>query len=218
MNLSTDILNAVDARYTGLATSDCCLSCGGALEHAAPQPGEIALDLGSGRGNDVLRLAEAVGATGYAYGIDASVGMLAKARRTAEKLGIANASFVASDFEALDLPDTLADLVISNCAINHALDKEATWAEIFRVLKPGGRFVVSDIYALDEVPEAFRTDPAAVAECWAGSVTRDVYMNTLHRAGFTDVRVLEESAPYPKGAIQVASVTLAGRRPSVSPS
>ena len=143
----TPQVQAIDARYSALSSGSCCLSCGGAIDHAKPRPGEICLDLGSGRGQDVLRLAEAVGPDGFAYGLDVAAGMLDTARRTAAKLGVANVAFLQSELERIPLPDKSVDLVISNCTINHAADKPAVWAEIHRVLKNGGRFVVSDIYA-----------------------------------------------------------------------
>ena len=157
------------------------------------------MDLGSGRGRDVLRMAEAVGASGHAFGIDTSEGMLEKARETATRLGVANASFLRADLQSLPLESESVDLVISNCTINHAADKQAVWNEIHRVLKPGGRFVVSDIYATREVPPEFATDAQAIAECWAGAVTREQYFRQLARAGFAQVEVREESDPYPSG-------------------
>jgi len=176
-------------------------------------PGEICVDLGSGRGTDVLRMAEQAGEAGFAYGIDISDGMLATARDNALKFGVTNVKFIRSDLEKLDLSDLTADLVVSNCTINHAADKAAVWSEIFRILKKGGRFVVSDIYAITTVPEEFRNDPVAVAECWAGAVTREEYLETLSIAGFQSVTILEESRPYAKGKVEVSSFTVAGERP-----
>ena len=210
----SDILEAVNERYSSLAGSGCCLSCGGAVNHAEAKPGEVCVDLGSGRGRDVLRLAEAVGPNGHAFGIDASEGMLEKARETAKRLGVANATFLKGDLQSLPLESKSVDLVISNCTINHAADKQAVWNEIHRVLKPGGRFVVSDIYATSEVPQEYAADPQAVAECWAGAATRDQYFHQLAQAGFAHVQVREESDPYPKGKIEVASMTIIGSRPS----
>lgn len=204
---------AIGERYGQLAESSCCLSCGGAIRYAEARPGEVCLDLGSGRGQDVLRLAETVGPAGHAYGLDVSDGMLDKSRRNAAKLGLANVTFLKSPLERIPLPDASVDLVVSNCTINHADDKPAVWSEIHRVLKAGGRFVVSDIYATADVPEAYRADPEAVAECWAGSVRRDVYLSTVAGAGLVGLQVIEESAPYDKGRIQVASFTLAGIKP-----
>ena len=205
---------AIDARYSGLATDSCCLSCGSAVTFAEPRPDEVCVDLGSGRGQDVLRMAEQVGPDGFAYGIDVADGMLAKARRSAEKLGVTNVEFLQGEFESLPLPDGRVDLLISNCSINHSENKPAVWAEIHRVLRPGGRFVVSDIYSLDTVPEEYRSDPEAVAECWAGAVTRQEYFGTLEKTGFADVRVIEESQPYDKGQIRVASLTVSGTKPA----
>jgi ubiquinone/menaquinone biosynthesis C-methylase UbiE len=204
---------AIGERYSGLAEQTCCLSCGGALELADARPGEICVDLGSGRGTDVLRLAGIVGDLGFVYGVDTSKGMIASAKRNAEKLGIKNTSFIESTFESISIVDSSVDLVMSNCAINHAPDKTKVWSEVFRMLKQGGRFVVSDIYSSREVPEEYRNDPEAVAECWAGAVTREEYLTTLINAGFNRVRVIEESAPYSKGKIEVSSFTVTGKRP-----
>jgi ubiquinone/menaquinone biosynthesis C-methylase UbiE len=162
----------------------------------------------------VLRLAEAVGIDGHAYGLDVSDAMLEKSRRNAAKLGLENVTFLKSALECVPLADETVDLVVSNCTINHAEDKTAVWHEIHRVLKPGGRFVVSDIYAIDDVPEAYSTDPEAVAECWAGSVRRELYLSTVAAAGLVGLKVIEESEPYEKGRIRVASFTIAGAKPS----
>jgi ubiquinone/menaquinone biosynthesis C-methylase UbiE len=205
-------IKEINNRYSKLAESECCLSCGGAINYAEPKPGEICVDLGSGRGTDVLRMAELVGETGFVYGIDVSDGMLEKARRNAEKFGVTNVSFVNCELEKLDLPDNLADLVISNCTLNHAADKQAVWDEIYRILKKGGRFVISDIYSIGEIADEYRNDPVAVAECWAGSVTRAEYMQQLEKAGFTTIEIIEESAPYAKGHAEVASFTIAGKK------
>jgi ubiquinone/menaquinone biosynthesis C-methylase UbiE len=205
-------VKAIDARYGELAESSCCLSCGGAVDRAHPQVGEVCVDLGSGRGTDVLRMAEEVGPKGHAFGVDITDKMLEKAKKTAARLGVENATFLKAELDALPLEDGSVDLVISNCTINHAADKEAVWEEIHRVLKPGGRFVVSDIYATAPVPDEYRNDPQAVAECWAGSVTRGEYVMQLADAGFSDVQILEESDPYDKGSIQVVSWTIFGTK------
>ena len=205
-------IKEINSRYSELAESECCLSCGGAINYAEPKKGEICVDLGSGRGTDVLRMAESVGETGFVYGIDISDGMLEKARRNAEKFAATNVSFIRSELEKLELPDKTADLIISNCTLNHAADKQAVWNEIYRILKKGGRFVISDIYATSAIADEYRNDPVAVAECWAGSVTRAEYMQHLERAGFASVEILEESAPYAKGNAEVCSFTIAGKK------
>ncbi len=204
----------INKRYSDLAGTDCCLSCGGAINHAAPGEGEVCVDLGSGRGTDVLRMAEEVGENGFVYGIDISDGMLEKASQNAAKFGVKNVRFVRSELEKMDLPDDVADLIISNCTINHAGDKQAVWNEIFRILKKGGRFVVSDIYATQPIADEYRNDPVAVSECWAGAITREEYMETLKNAGFSKIEIIEESSPYKKGQAEVASFTIAGYKSS----
>lgn len=205
-----DTKNAIDSRYTDLAEKSCCLSCGGAINHAEIQPNEICVDIGSGRGTDVIRMAEQTGDGGFAYGVDMSGGMLEKARKNSDKLGIKNVKFLESNIEEIPLDDNSVDVLISNCTINHATNKDAVWSEVYRILKPGGRFVVSDIYSSEEVPEKYATDPNAIAECWGGSVTKDVYLDTLVNTGFKDLQMLEQSDPYPKGAIEVSSFTIKG--------
>ena len=209
-----DVTRHINLRYTGLAEAPCCLSCGSAVTEAQVRPGEVCIDLGSGRGQDVIRLAEAVGPTGFVYGVDVADGMVRRARRDAAKLGLSNVAFVQADLESLPLAASTAHVVISNCTINHARNKLQVWREIYRVLKPGGRFVVSDIYATEPVAEQYRTDLQAVSECWGGADTRDGYLATLAEAGFGEVRVLEESQPYAKGAIRCVSFTLLGHKPS----
>ncbi len=204
----------INKRYSELAESTCCLSCGGAINYSEARPGEVCVDLGSGRGTDVIRIADLVGNEGFVYGVDISDGMIQKARRTAESLGITNAEFISSPLEHIDLGDNTADLVISNCTINHADDKQAVWNEIFRILKNGGRFVVSDIYAIDPIPDQYKNDPVAISECWAGSVTRSEYIAQLHVAGFSSINIIEESDPYVKGKASVASWTVIGEKPS----
>ena len=205
-------LDTINERYSGLAQSNCCLSCGGALNFAGVSAGEVCIDLGSGRGTDVLRMADSAGPGGFAYGIDVSDGMLEKARENARKFGVSNVRFIKSELEDIGLDDGVADVVISNCTLNHAENKQRVWKEIHRILKKGGRFVVSDIYSTADVPEEYGNDPQAVAECWAGSVTRDEYLRTVTAAGFSDIRILEESKPYPKGKIEVASWTITARK------
>ena len=206
------ITDAINKRYSSLSETTCCLSCGGAINYANPLVGEVCVDLGSGRGNDVVRLAETVGNNGYVYGIDISEGMIAKAQSLIEKFDITNAKIIQSNLENIPLQDNSVDVVISNCTINHASNKQAVWSEIFRILKPAGRFVVSDIYSTSPIADEYRNDPVAVAECWAGAVTRAEYLLMLEEAGFGDIQILEESEPYAKGQAEVASWTIGGRK------
>ena len=205
--------SAINIRYDELAATQCCLSCGGAINFAKASPGEVCVDMGSGRGTDVLRMADQVGESGFVYGIDISEGMIEKARQNAAKFEKGNVSFVHCELEKIELDDGIADLVISNCTINHAADKEAVWSEVYRILKKGGRFVVSDIYATSPISELYHSDPVAVAQCWAGAVTREEYLNTLQTKGFTGIEIIEESKPYIKGKAEVASLTIKGWKP-----
>ena len=200
----------ITKRYSELAESTCCLSCGGAVNHANAKPGEICVDLGSGRGTDAIRLALTVGDKGFVYGVDISEGMIKKALSTAKQLEVKNVDFIFSTLEKISLEDNIADLIISNCTINHSLDKQAVWNEIYRILKKGGRCVISDIYSIDPVPYEYKNDPVAISECWAGSVTRDEYVEQINKAGFYSVDILEESKPYEKGEVMVISCTIEG--------
>jgi arsenite methyltransferase len=202
----------VNIRYSKLAEESCCLSCGSAIEHSKAIRGEVCVDLGSGRGIDAIRLAEEVGETGFVFGIDISDGMIQKAEITASKLGIQNIKFIQTQLDKLPMDDKSIDLVISNCTINHAADKQNVWNEIYRILKKGGRFIVSDIYSTIPVPEIFKNDPEAVAECWAGAVTREEYIKQLEIAGFINIEIIEESKPYSKGKIVVSSFTIKGSK------
>ena len=202
----------IQIRYSELAEDTCCLSCGSAIDYSKAKPGEVCVDLGSGRGTDVLRLAEEVGEDGFAFGIDVSDGMLKKAEKNAAKLGVTNVKFIKSKLEDIKIQSDTANLVISNCTINHADDKYRVWSEIERILKKSGRFVVSDIYSIGEVSDEYRNDPQAVAECWAGATTKQEYLDTLVKVGFKDIEIIEESAPYEKGKIEVVSFTIAGKK------
>ena len=204
------ITEAINVRYSELSESACCLSCGGAINYAKPQPGEICVDLGSGRGSDVIRMAEEVGEAGHSYGIDISEGMIAKAQASIAKLEVPNATILKAELEKLPFENNSTNLVISNCTINHSSDKQAVWNEVYRILKEGGRFVVSDIYSLKEIAKEYKNDPEAVAECWAGAETKDKYLQILKKAGFHEITILEESAPYEKGQAFVSSFTISG--------
>ena len=206
--------DAVNTRYSKLAGETCCLSCGGAVDKVEIKEGDVCLDLGSGRGTDVLRMAEKAGKNGYAYGLDISDGMIEKSRQTASRLGVENTEFLQSVLEKIPLPDNSVDIVISNCTINHAEDKGKVWSEIYRILKKGGSFTVSDIYSEKAVPSEYASDPAAVAECWAGAIVKKDYIEILEKCGFKDIRILEESEPYEKGRIKVSSFTVQGKKPA----
>lgn len=205
-----DLGPALEARYSPLARTAGSLSCGSVLEHAAPSAGETVIDLGCGQGRDLLRSAVAVGPCGIAIGVDANEAMLAAARGAGA--GLPQVRLVRGDVAAVPLPDGEADLVISNCAINHAPDKAAVYREVHRLLRSGGRFVVSDVVSERPLPEAVRADPAAWAACYGGAVTEADYLAAITAAGFADVSVVRRTAPYEKGGVRVLSITVQGRR------
>lgn len=211
-NVDKENINAINDRYSVLSEKTCCLSCGGAINHAKANAGDVCVDLGCGRGNDVIRLAEKVGDSGYVFGIDISDGMIAKAKTNLEKFEISNAEILKADLESLPIENDKVDIIISNCTINHATNKQVVWNEVFRILKPGGRFVVSDIYATSPIADEYRFNPVAVAECWAGAITRGEYLLMLEEAGFEEIQIFEESEPYAKGQAEVASWTIKGKK------
>lgn len=193
------------------------LSCGGAASLCTPDVGQVCVDLGCGRGADVIALAAQVGASGKVYGVDVTPAMLEVGRTRAAEAGLTNASFIESTLEALALPDACADWVVSNCALNHATDKVKVWQEIARVLKPGGRFVVSDIYAVEPIAPRYRDDPVAVAECWAGAVTRSEYLEHIAASGLGEFVISGERNPYQKAQATLASFTVSGLKPFCAP-
>ena len=166
------------------------LGCGNPTLLAELREGETVLDLGSGGGIDVLLSARRVGPTGFAYGIDMTDEMLALARENQRKAGVSNVEFREGEIEAIPLSTASVDVVISNCVINLSADKRRVLAEAFRVLKPGGRFAVSDIVVRREVPEAIRRDAELWAGCVAGALEEWTYRDLLREAGFVDVEIV----------------------------
>ncbi len=163
------------------------LGCGNPTALAQLLPGEVVLDLGSGGGIDVLLSARRVGPTGKAFGLDMTDEMLALARENQRKSGIENAEFLKGEIEHIPLPDNSVDVIISNCVINLSADKDRVLHEAFRVLKPGGRFAVSDVVVNGEVPLEIRKNVELWIGCIAGALDRDVYANKLSAAGFENV-------------------------------
>ncbi len=165
------------------------LGCGNPTALAQLQPGETVLDLGSGGGIDVLLSARRVGPTGKAYGLDMTEEMLALARENQQKAGVENVGFLKGEIEAIPLPDNSVDVIISNCVINLSGDKDRVLKEAFRVLKPGGRFAVSDIVTTGEIPEQIRKNVLVWAGCIAGALQDTDYADKLARAGFEAIGI-----------------------------
>jgi ubiquinone/menaquinone biosynthesis C-methylase UbiE len=167
------------------------LGCGNPTAVADLREGETVLDLGSGGGIDVLLSAQRVGPAGKAYGLDMTDEMLALARENQREAGIENAEFVRGSIEQIPLADSSVDVIISNCVINLSGDKPRVFGEAARVLRPGGRFAVTDVVADPEMDEATRRDMAQWTGCIAGALTVDQFQTELAAAGFTDVEVRE---------------------------
>jgi arsenite methyltransferase len=165
------------------------LGCGNPAALAQLSPGETVLDLGSGGGIDVLLSARRVGPAGKVYGLDMTDEMLALARENQRKAGLENVEFLKGEIESIPLPDSSVDVIISNCVINLSADKDRVFAEAFRVLKPGGRFAVSDIVRRGEMPEEVRRSIELWAGCIAGALEENDYRARLERAGFAEIGI-----------------------------
>ncbi|MFQ6057564.1 MAG: arsenite methyltransferase [Anaerolineae bacterium] len=202
------------------SVTDIALGCGNPTALAGLQPGEVVLDLGSGGGIDCFLAARQVGPTGRVIGLDMTPQMIELARENARKLGTANVEFRLGEMEAMPLEDASVDVIISNCVINLSPDKDAVFAEAFRVLKPGGRLSISDIVTRGDLPEAIRNDPQAWAACVAGALAEEVYLEKIRRAGFQGVEVVSRSyAELDEPSLgglgrQVYSVKVRARKPA----
>src|SRR5262245_3330340 len=165
------------------------LGCGNPTALADLREGEVVLDLGSGGGIDVLLSARRVGLTGRAYGLDMTDEMLALARENQRKAGVENVEFLKGDIEAIPLPDASVDVIISNCVVNLAADKQKVVKEAFRVLKPGGRFAVSDVVVRGEIPADVRSSMELWVGCVAGALTEQEFHSLLWESGFEHIDI-----------------------------
>jgi ubiquinone/menaquinone biosynthesis C-methylase UbiE len=187
--ITRDLYDAVTTATLPEAAVLASLGCGNPTALADLREGEVVLDLGSGGGIDVLLSARRVGPTGKAYGLDMTDEMLDLARRNATAAGATNVEFLKGDIEAIPLPDASVDVVISNCVINLAADKRRVLAEAFRVLKPGGRFAVSDVVVRGEVPAEVRRSLELWVGCVAGALEETQFERLLRDVGFEDPSV-----------------------------
>ena len=187
---SEDDLKAVPDANLGLG-------CGNPTAFAELKPGDIVLDLGSGAGFDSFLAAQKVGDSGKVIGIDMTQEMIEKAQDNALKYGYSNVEFRLGDIEALPVENKSVNLIISNCVINLAPDKEKVFREAFRVLKPGGRMYISDMVLLADLPEDLRNDKDLLAGCVAGAILKEEYLELLEKVGFS-VEILNEDASISK--------------------
>jgi len=188
--------NMIGDAYEGVsgyvADADLGLSCGVPVEHAGLQPGQTVLDLGSGAGLDVFVARNEVGESGHVIGVDMTAEMIAKARENTKQSGYDNVEFRLGEIEHLPVLSDSIDVVISNCVLNLVPDKQRAFAEIFRVLKPGGHFCISDIVSSQQLPEWLKGIAEAYAGCVSGAIPKDDYLELIQQTGFGQVTVASE--------------------------
>lgn len=195
---STEVYNIMSDDYTQLdgynADADLGLGCGLPTQFAKIQPGNVVIDLGSGAGNDAFIARAETGATGKVIGIDFTPAMIEKARNNAEVRGFNNVEFRQGDIEHMPVAANVADVIVSNCVLNLVPNKDGVFKEIFRVLKPGGHFSISDVVLVGTLPEALRHDAEMYAGCVAGAIQKQVYLELIEANGFTNITLQKEKA------------------------
>lgn len=232
---STEVYNIMSDDYSTLdgynPDADLGLGCGLPTQFAKIKKGDTVIDLGSGAGNDCFIARAETGETGRVIGIDFTEAMIDKARTNAEKLGFNNVEFRQGDIEKMPVTANVADVVVSNCVLNLVPDKQAVFAEIFRVLKPGGHFSISDIVVTGTLPEQIKSAAEMYAGCVAGAIDKDEYINHITQAGFNNVTIQkdkpiivpddilknylndEETALYKANATIIRSITVYAEKP-----
>jgi len=193
---STEVYNIMSDDYTQMdgynADADLGLGCGLPTQFAKIKRGDVVVDLGSGAGNDCFIARAETGETGKVIGIDFTEAMINKARENAEKLGFHNVEFRMGDIEKMPLTSAMADVVVSNCVLNLVPDKDAVFKEIYRVLKPGGHFSISDVVLVGDLPDALRKDAEMYAGCVAGAIQKGLYIELIELNGFKNIVVQKE--------------------------
>ena len=195
---STEVYNIMSDDYTELdgynADADLGLGCGLPTEFARIKAGDTVIDLGSGAGNDCFIARAVAGETGKIIGIDFTEAMIDKARANAEKLGFNNVEFRYGDIEKMPVTAGKADVIVSNCVLNLVPNKENVFKEIFRVLKPGGHFSISDVVLVGELPDKIRQTAELYAGCISGAIQKSTYLGLVTASGFADITIQKEKA------------------------
>ncbi|MFC2188804.1 arsenite methyltransferase [Peijinzhouia sedimentorum] len=193
---SNEVYNIMTDDYTDLkgyqADADLGLGCGLPTQFALIQEGDTVIDLGSGAGNDAFIARHETGEKGKVIGIDFTEAMINKARINADKLGYNNVEFRFGDIENMPVADNTADVIVSNCVLNLVPNKKAVIADIFRTLKPGGHFSISDIVLVGDLPDALRHDAEMYAGCVSGAIQKDEYLNFIEKQGFKNITIQKE--------------------------
>lgn len=215
--------------------ADLGLGCGLPTEYAHIKPGDTVVDLGSGAGNDCFVARSLTGESGRVIGIDMTEAMIERARANAEKLGYKNVQFRLGEIEDIPMGNNMADVVVSNCVLNLVPDKVKAFSEIYRILKPGGHFSISDVVIKGNLPASLQADAEMYAGCVAGAIQKEEYLNIIKQAGFEEITVQKEKAiqipdeilsqylneeelkTYHNGSVGIYSVTVFGRKPASAP-
>lgn len=239
-DVSKEVYNIMTDDYSQTegyqADADLGLGCGLPTHFAKIQKGDVVIDLGSGAGNDCFVARHETGETGKVIGIDFTDAMIAKARSNSEKLGFNNVEFRQGDIEAMPVSDNVADVIVSNCVLNLVPDKQKTFAEIFRVLKPGGHFSISDIVLEGNLAEALQQDAEMYAGCVSGAIQKEDYLEHIQNAGFENIAIQKEKPivlpddilkkylnadeieAFKKGETGIFSITVFANKPGGKPS
>ncbi len=235
---STEVYNIMSEDYSTLngynADADLGLGCGLPTQFAKIKKGDVVIDLGSGAGNDCFIARHETGESGKVIGIDFTTDMIERARINADKRGFNNVEFRQGDIEKMPIIANAADVVVSNCVLNLVPNKNAVFSEIFRVLKPGGHFCISDVVLLGALPQALKKDAEMYAGCVAGAIQKEVYLELIHANGFKNVLVQKEKAiiipddilinylsteeikSYKSGTAGIFSITVFAQKPEVN--
>lgn len=207
--------NAYDNVDGYVAAADLQLGCGLPFEFTQIQPGERVLDLGSGAGMDAFIAMRHTGPTGSVLGLDLSEAMVARARKNAKDIGAGNVTFLQGDIEAMPFDDAHVDVIISNCTLNLVPDKGAAYSEIYRVLRPGGRFIIADVVRDPNASESQVQDAEAYAGCAAGAMEFGRYLDLIKMVGFAEFKTQSVRAlDLPQGKDVLKSVVVCGHRPA----
>ena len=207
MTNKNEVIEKIINRYGEESINVCVLGCGNTIDSLNVIKGENILDLGCGRGEETILMAGLAGETGKATGLDLTQSMLDKAKENAKRERVKNITFIQGEIEKLPFESNIFDGVASNCVINHAKDKNIVYCEIQRVLKPGGRFVISDAVSKKPLPVEVKNDPEAWAQCYGGAVTEEEYLNAIYQAGFKKIQILNRRE-YLKNGYDFISLTI----------
>lgn len=195
---STEVYNVMSDDYTSMEgynpDADLGLGCGLPTQFAKIKNGDTVIDLGSGAGNDCFIARSETGEDGKVIGIDFTPAMINKAKANAQKFGFANVEFRQGDIENIPVSANIADVIVSNCVLNLVPNKDIVFKEIFRVLKPGGHFSISDVVLIGNLPEALRKDAEMYAGCVAGAIQKQVYLELINSNGFSNITIQNEKA------------------------